>query len=303
MKLNDLRDNEGATHSRKRLGRGIGSGSGKTAGRGVKGQKARSGVAINGFEGGQMPLYRRHAHRAGPQQAASQGDARGQRVGARHDRVRAASGPCRRRGVSRTAGEDTMKLNELRDNEGATHSKKRLGRGIGSGSGKTAGRGVKGQKARSGVAVNGFEGGQMPLYRRLPKRGFRNIFAKDFNIVSLRRIQAAVDAKKLDAERDRRRRRADQGRRHPPRQGRRAPALRRRAQGEAVLRRRRRLEGGGRKDREGRGFGEAAGKGSRRMRAFCKRPLGRAAACNLCRRSLSRGFDTRRPHAGLPARS
>jgi large subunit ribosomal protein L15 len=91
-----------------------------------------------------------------------------------------------------------MKLNDLRDNEGATHSRKRLGRGIGSGSGKTAGRGVKGQKARSGVAVNGFEGGQMPLYRRLPKRGFKNIFAKDFNVVSLRRVQAAIDANKLD---------------------------------------------------------------------------------------------------------
>ena len=93
-----------------------------------------------------------------------------------------------------------MKLNDLRDNDGATHSKKRLGRGIGSGSGKTAGRGVKGQKARSGVAINGFEGGQMPLYRRLPKRGFNNIFAKKFNIVSLARIQTAIDANKLDAK-------------------------------------------------------------------------------------------------------
>jgi large subunit ribosomal protein L15 len=91
-----------------------------------------------------------------------------------------------------------MKLNDLRDNEGATHSRKRLGRGIGSGSGKTAGRGVKGQKARSGVAINGFEGGQMPLYRRLPKRGFKNPFTKHFNTVSLARLQAAVDAKKLD---------------------------------------------------------------------------------------------------------
>jgi large subunit ribosomal protein L15 len=91
-----------------------------------------------------------------------------------------------------------MKLNELRDNEGATHAKKRLGRGIGSGSGKTAGRGVKGQKARSGVAINGFEGGQMPLYRRLPKRGFRNPTSKDFATVSVARLQAAVDAKKLD---------------------------------------------------------------------------------------------------------
>jgi large subunit ribosomal protein L15 len=93
-----------------------------------------------------------------------------------------------------------MKLNELKDREGATHYKKRVGRGIGSGSGKTAGRGVKGQKARSGVAVNGFEGGQMPLYRRLPKRGFDNPFSKHFNAVSLGRIQAAVDAKKLDAK-------------------------------------------------------------------------------------------------------
>ena len=92
-----------------------------------------------------------------------------------------------------------MKLNELRDKEGATHSRKRVGRGIGSGSGKTGGRGVKGQKSRSGVSINGFEGGQMPLYRRLPKRGFKNPFSSDFNTVSLARIQAAVDAKKLDA--------------------------------------------------------------------------------------------------------
>ena len=93
-----------------------------------------------------------------------------------------------------------MKLNELSDKEGATHSRKRLGRGIGSGSGKTAGRGVKGQKARSGVAINGFEGGQMPLYRRLPKRGFKNPNSKELNAVSLARVQAAVDAKKLDAK-------------------------------------------------------------------------------------------------------
>ena len=92
-----------------------------------------------------------------------------------------------------------MKLNELRDKDGATKARKRLGRGIGSGSGKTGGRGVKGQKARSGVAINGFEGGQMPLYRRLPKRGFNNIFAKEFVTVSLARIQAAIDAGKLAA--------------------------------------------------------------------------------------------------------
>jgi large subunit ribosomal protein L15 len=93
-----------------------------------------------------------------------------------------------------------MKLNEITDNEGSTHSRKRLGRGIGSGSGKTGGRGVKGQKSRSGVAINGFEGGQMPIYRRLPKRGFNNIFKDDFAVVSLARIQAAIDAGKLDAK-------------------------------------------------------------------------------------------------------
>ncbi|MBO6725094.1 MAG: 50S ribosomal protein L15 [Rhizobiaceae bacterium] len=93
-----------------------------------------------------------------------------------------------------------MKLNELRDREGATKSRKRVGRGIGSGVGKTSGRGVKGQSSRSGVALNGFEGGQMPVYRRLPKRGFKNVFAKDLNIVSLARVQQAIDAKKLDAK-------------------------------------------------------------------------------------------------------
>lgn len=93
-----------------------------------------------------------------------------------------------------------MKLNELRDMEGAVKARKRVGRGIGSGSGKTGGRGVKGQKSRSGVAVNGFEGGQMPIYRRLPKRGFKNIFAKHFNIVSLARVQEALDAGKIKAE-------------------------------------------------------------------------------------------------------
>ena len=92
-----------------------------------------------------------------------------------------------------------MKLNEISDVAGATHSRKRVGRGIGSGKGKTGGRGVKGQKSRSGVSINGFEGGQMPLFRRLPKRGFVNIFAKNFNVVSLGRVQQAIDAGKLDA--------------------------------------------------------------------------------------------------------
>lgn len=92
-----------------------------------------------------------------------------------------------------------MKLNEIKDNEGSSKDRIRVGRGIGSGKGKTGGRGVKGQKARSGVAIKGFEGGQMPIYRRLPKRGFNNIFASDFVVVSLGRIQAAIDSKKLDA--------------------------------------------------------------------------------------------------------
>lgn len=92
-----------------------------------------------------------------------------------------------------------MKLNEIKDNEGARKSRKRVARGIGSGSGKTGGRGQKGQKSRSGVAVNGFEGGQMPIYRRLPKRGFKNPFAKTFAVVNLDTIQKAVDAGKLNA--------------------------------------------------------------------------------------------------------
>jgi large subunit ribosomal protein L15 len=94
-----------------------------------------------------------------------------------------------------------MKLNEIRDNPGAHYRAKRVGRGIGSGKGKTSGRGGKGQTARSGVAINGFEGGQTPLHRRLPKRGFNNkIFQKDFKVVNLGRLQQALDAGKLKAE-------------------------------------------------------------------------------------------------------
>jgi large subunit ribosomal protein L15 len=92
-----------------------------------------------------------------------------------------------------------MKLNELRDNEGARHRRMRVGRGIGSGKGKTAGRGQKGQKSREGVSIKGFEGGQMPLHMRLPKRGFNNIFAKDYAEVNLGALQKAVDAGTLDA--------------------------------------------------------------------------------------------------------
>jgi large subunit ribosomal protein L15 len=92
-----------------------------------------------------------------------------------------------------------MRLNQLSDNEGARRPRKRLGRGIGSGLGKTAGRGGKGQTARAGGAKAGFEGGQMPIYRRLPKRGFNNPFPLEYNEINLGRIQQAVDAKKIDA--------------------------------------------------------------------------------------------------------
>jgi large subunit ribosomal protein L15 len=93
-----------------------------------------------------------------------------------------------------------MKLNDLKDNEGARKGRMRVGRGIGSGKGKTAGRGQKGQKSRSGVSIWGFEGGQMPLHMRLPKRGFNNIFAKDYAEVNIGAVQKAIDGGKLDAK-------------------------------------------------------------------------------------------------------
>ncbi|MDJ1018494.1 MAG: 50S ribosomal protein L15 [Paracoccaceae bacterium] len=95
-----------------------------------------------------------------------------------------------------------MKLNELRDNDGAAKKAKRVGRGPGSGKGKTAGRGIKGQKSRSGVALNGYEGGQMPLYQRLPKRGFNKPNRKAFAVVNLGLIQKFIDDKKIDAKKD-----------------------------------------------------------------------------------------------------
>src|SRR5512139_2642722 len=94
----------------------------------------------------------------------------------------------------------TIKINELRDNRGARKGRVRVGRGIGSGLGKTGGRGQKGQKSRSGVSIFGFEGGQMPLHMRLPKRGFNNIFAKDYAEVNLGAVQKALDAGTLDAK-------------------------------------------------------------------------------------------------------
>ena len=95
-----------------------------------------------------------------------------------------------------------MKLHEIRDNEGANRKKKRVARGPGSGKGKTAGRGIKGQTSRSGVALNGYEGGQMPLYRRLPKRGFSKPNRLEFAVVNLGQLQAFIDAGKLDAKAD-----------------------------------------------------------------------------------------------------
>lgn len=93
-----------------------------------------------------------------------------------------------------------MKLNEIQPKEGSVNTGKRVGRGIGSGKGKTSGRGQKGQKSRSGVSINGFEGGQMPLYRRLPKLGFNNIFAKKYTELTLGRLQEAIDKKLIDAK-------------------------------------------------------------------------------------------------------
>jgi len=95
-----------------------------------------------------------------------------------------------------------MKLNQISDKPGARKKRLRIGRGIGSGMGKTGGRGGKGQTARSGVRIKGFEGGQMPLHRRLPKRGFNNIFALELNEVNLGRVQAAIDAGKLAIDRE-----------------------------------------------------------------------------------------------------
>ena len=92
-----------------------------------------------------------------------------------------------------------MKLNDLRDNPGARKDRMTVGRGIGSGKGKTCGRGVKGQKARTGVSIRGFEGGQMPIHRRLPKRGFNNIFSKDYAELNLGRLQMAIDDGRVDA--------------------------------------------------------------------------------------------------------
>ena len=130
-----------------------------------------------------------------------------------------------------------MKLNQIADNPGARKNRMRIGRGIGSGMGKTGGRGGKGQTARSGVRIKGFEGGQMPLHRRLPKRGFRNTsFAVKLNEINLGKVQAAIDAGLHRCQGTDRRRGHGQGRADAARQGRREAARRRRAQGQGRFR-------------------------------------------------------------------
>ena len=137
-----------------------------------------------------------------------------------------------------------MKLNDIRDNAGARQRKMRVGRGIGSGKGKTAGRGQKGQKSRSGVAVKGFEGGQMPLHMRLPKRGFNNIFAKDYAEVNLGMVQKFDRRRKLDAKGVVDHDSAQGGGPRARRQGRRAPARQGRADRQGQLQGRRRVSKG-----------------------------------------------------------
>ena len=159
-----------------------------------------------------------------------------------------------------------MKLSDIADNAGSRKKRMRIGRGIGSGKGKTGGRGGKGQTARSGVRIKGFEGGQMPLHRRLPKRGFNNIFRLEFAEINLDRLQDAIDAKTIDAKGTINAEVAGEVRRGAARQGRRAPARPRRDQGEADHRGSRRLEVRDRGGREGRRHGEnpCAGKEGRR---------------------------------------
>ncbi len=145
-----------------------------------------------------------------------------------------------------------MKLNDIKDNPGSSKARIRVGRGIGSGKGKQAGRGGKGQTARSGVRIKGFEGGQMPLHRRLPKRGFTPPSRLVYNEVNLGRIQSAIDAGKLDRSRDDRRRGAAEGRRRHPSARRREDPRLGRTEGEGEFRGRRGLEERRRRDREGR---------------------------------------------------
>ena len=154
-----------------------------------------------------------------------------------------------------------MKLSDIADNAGSRKKRMRVGRGIGSGKGKTAGRGGKGQTARSGVRIKGFEGGQMPLHRRLPKRGFNNIFRLEFAEINLDRIQQAIDAKLLDAKDTVNAEIAGESPRAAALQGWRAAARPRRNQGQAQYRGSRRFEIRHRGGRKGGRHGENPGAG------------------------------------------
>ena len=178
MKLSDIADNAGSRKKRMRVGRGIGSGKGKQAGRGGKGQTARSGVRIKGFEGGQMPLHRRLPKRG------FNNIFRLEFAEINLDRLQEAIDAKLLDASGTINAESLVKAQVIR----------RARDGV-----RLLGRGGKGQTARSGVRIKGFEGGQMPLHRRLPKRGFNNIFRLEFAEINLDRIQGAIDAKTLDA--------------------------------------------------------------------------------------------------------
>lgn len=172
-----------------------------------------------------------------------------------------------------------MKLNEIADNSGSRKKRMRVGRGIGSGKGKQAGRGGKGQTARSGVRIKGFEGGQMPLHRRLPKRGFNNIFRLELTEVNLDRLQEARRCQEARCERDRQRGVAGEVRTAAPFEGRRAAARPRRTQGQAQHRSARRDQVRDRGSREGWRNGEDPGAGE-----------GRSCAEGRCQEAEQEGF-------------
>ena len=157
-----------------------------------------------------------------------------------------------------------MRLNEIADNAGARKARMRVGRGIGSGKGKTAGRGVKGQKSRTGVAIKGFEGGQMPLYRRIPKRGFLPPNQKAWQVVNLGTLQKAIDEKKLDAAKPIDAAAMLAAGLFKKAFGRRAPPWQRRDQDQDRSEGRGRLGVGDRRGREGRRQGRAAAQGASR---------------------------------------
>ena len=159
-----------------------------------------------------------------------------------------------------------MKLSDIADNAGSRKKRMRVGRGIGSGKGKTSGRGGKGQTARSGVRIKGFEGGQMPLHRRLPKRGFNNIFKLDFAEINLDRLQQAIDAKLVDVKETVTAESLVKSRRAAPRQGWPAAAGPWRNQGQAEHRSAWRVEVRRCGGREGRRHGEDPGSGQDRRR-------------------------------------